>query len=234
LIEEAVSLLRELGDPALLASALMNLGVSASLHGQPHRSRALYEEALALRRRVGDALGTALCLINLGEHAAAEGDLERAQVCLDEAAVIATRLRSPYHQAAAHVNLGELARMRGDVAEAGTRYREGLRLFATIGYRSGVGVCVRLLAWVAWAEGQPVPAARLYGAADSLCPTAIAPDNTERERALHEQARDALIESLGEVGFATAREAGSSLSLEEAAEEADREDQDLGFHKEGR
>jgi tetratricopeptide (TPR) repeat protein len=224
LIDEAVSVLRELDDPAQLASALMNLGVSITLHGDPRGSMPLFEEALALRRGVGDALGTALCLINLAERAGAEGDLERAQACLDEAVVIARRLQSPYHVAAALVSLGELARMRGDVREAATGYREALRLFADIGERSGAGVCVRLLAWVAWTEGRLVPAARLYGAAGALCPTETAPDNTERERALHERASAGLRDRLGEEAFATAREAGAFFSMEEAVAEAARED----------
>src|SRR5437660_6124984 len=170
LLEEAVSLLRGLDDPALLASALMSLGVAVAHHEGPGRSRPLYEEALALRRAAGDALGTALCLINLGGQARASGDLELATDRLEEAVVIARRLGSPYYLAAALANLGDLARTRGDVPGAAKRYREGLRLFAGHGERAGAAVCMRWLGWVAWNEERPVLAARLYGAAEELCP----------------------------------------------------------------
>ncbi len=52
LFEEAVSLLRGVEDPSLLATALMNLGVYVSGY-DPGRATALYEEALAIRRGMG-------------------------------------------------------------------------------------------------------------------------------------------------------------------------------------
>jgi predicted ATPase/DNA-binding XRE family transcriptional regulator len=218
LLEEAVSVLRELDDPALLAPALMNLGVEVSHHGDPQRATALYEEALALRRRAGDLLGAALCLVNLGGRARAAGDLERAQEHLGEAEVVARRLGSPYHLAAALANLGDLARTRGDAAGAAARYRESLRLFAGLGELPGAGVCLRGLGWAARDDGRLAEAARLYGAADALCPVAIAPDSGER--AAHEQLCAALAARLGTEAYAAAHRAGRRLSLEQAVEEA--------------
>ena len=220
LLQEAVGVLRELDDPALLASTLMNLGCSLSLHGDPQRSTGLFEEALSLRREIGDALGTALCLINLGERAAADGDLAGARVRLDEAAAIARRLRSPYHLAAAVVNLADLARLRDDAPDAARHCREGLALFAGIGERAGVAVCLRLLGWVAWREGRWAPAARLFGAAAALCPVAIAPDRSVE--ADYARVLADLADRLGEGGYTSALEAGGRLSMEAAVVEAGR------------
>jgi tetratricopeptide (TPR) repeat protein len=219
LLEEAVRVLRELDEPVLLASALMNLGVAVSLGGDPCRSTLLYEQALALRRRAGDALGTALCLINLGSRARLAGDLDLAQARLEEAIAIARGLGSHYHLAAGLANLGDLARTRGDVSEAEHRYRESMRLFAEAGERPGVGVCVRWLGWVAWTRGSTQLAVRLYGAAESLCPMATAPDSAEG--AIHEQARASLRGCLGAGPYAAAYEAGGRLSLERAVAEAE-------------
>jgi predicted ATPase len=214
LLEEAASTLRDVADPALVASALMNLGVEVSHHGDPLRATALYEEALALRRSAGDLLGAALCLVNLGGRARAAGDLVRARAHLGEAEEVARRLGSPYHLAAALANLGDLARTRGDGAEAEARYRESLCLFAGAGERSGAGVCLRGLGWAAWDRGRLTEAARFYGAADALCPVAVAPDHGER--AAHERVRAALAARLGAEAYAAAHRAGTSLSLEEA------------------
>jgi predicted ATPase/transcriptional regulator with XRE-family HTH domain len=216
LLEEAAAILGELDDPSLLASVLMNLGVEAMHHGDPARATALYEEALALRRRAGDLLGVALCLVNLAGRAREAGDLDRAGAYLDEAEAVARRVGSPYHLAAALANLGDLARTRGDRAGAGARYGEGLRLFAGLGERSGAAVCLRGLGWAAWHGGRLVDAARLYGAAEAMCPVAIAPDSSEQ--ALHEHVCSALRARLGAERYAAAHRAGGRISLEEAAE----------------
>jgi predicted ATPase/DNA-binding XRE family transcriptional regulator len=218
LLEEAVAELRELREPALLASSLMNLGCWVALRGTAEQAAALYEEALVLRRGVGDALGTALCLVNLAEVARTAGDLERARARLEEAAAIARRLRSPYHLAAALANLGELARMRGDLAETAARCRESMGLFAGIGERAGVAVCLRHLAWVAWSEDRPVAAARLSGAGEALCPVGIAPDRAEA--AAYERICADLARRLGDDQYAAAHEAGRRLTLDAAVTEA--------------
>jgi predicted ATPase len=218
LLDEAVSLLRELDDPALLASALMNLGVVVAQDGDHRRATQLYEEALALRRRIDNPLGTALTLVNLGGRAREAGDLELAEARIAEAAEIARRMRSPYHLACALASLGDLARSRGDAPEAASCYRRALHLFAGIGERPGVGVCVRWLGWVAWAERRMTAAARLYGAADALCPVAIAADRAEH--ATHEGVCAALRNHLGAERYAGAHDAGRLLSIEEAVAEA--------------
>jgi predicted ATPase len=222
LLDEAVSLLRKLDDPGLLATTLMNLGVVLAIHGDSRRSTAQYEEALALHSSVGNALGTALCLINLGERARLDGNLERAQFHLDEAVTIARRVDAPYHLAAAVANQGDLARTRGDPSGAGACYRESLHIFAEIGERLGVGVCMRRLAWVAWTNGRIALAARLYGAAEALCPVAIAPDN--HERATQERVCAELRDRLGDDAYAAAHESGRRLSIDEALSEAVRLD----------
>jgi hypothetical protein len=161
---------------------------------------------------------TAHCLVNLGNRAKADGSLDLAEARYDEAAVVARRLDSPFHLAAAVVGLGDVARIRGDTAGAGARWRESLRLFARPEERQGVAVCLRLLGWVAWTEGRPVPAARLYGAGEALWPAAAAAD--EDEERMHTETGATLREQLGDERFAAAHAAGGGLSLEEAMAEA--------------
>jgi hypothetical protein len=137
---------------------------------------------------------------------------------VDEAVGIARRLGSPYHLAAALVNLADLARMRDDAPDAARHCREGLLLFAGIGERAGVAVCLRLLGWVAWAEGRSAPAARLFGAADALCPVAIGPDRAAE--ATYGRVCANLAERLGEDAYASGFEAGRGLTFEAAVAEA--------------
>ncbi|HSR23922.1 MAG TPA: hypothetical protein VLW53_10255, partial [Candidatus Eisenbacteria bacterium] len=96
----------------------------------------------------------------------------------------------------------------------GARYRESLRLFARPEERQGIAVCLRMLGWVAWREGRPDAAARLYGAGDALWPDAAAAD--EDEERLHTRAVAGLREQLGEERFVALHQAGGRLSLDEA------------------
>jgi predicted ATPase/DNA-binding XRE family transcriptional regulator len=218
LFGEAVSLLRDVDDPALMATALMHVGVHVARHGDPGQAKALYEEALAIHRDQGNPIGTALCLVNLGNRARVDGDLRLARARLEEAAAIAHRLDAPYYLAIAQVGLADVARTGGDVAAAGAHCRDGLHRFASLGERQGVAVCLRSLGWVAWAEDRLVAATRLYGAADVLCPIAVAPDKDET--AMHERTRADLRRRLGDAKYAAAAEAGGRLSLEAAVAEA--------------
>jgi predicted ATPase len=218
LLEEAVSLLRESDDRSLLARALGNLGVFVAREGDVDRATALYEEALANHRRAGEMLGATMCLINLGSRAMVDGKLELAQARLSEAAAIADRFGAPYQLAAALAHLSDLARRQGDVTGAETHAREGLLLFARLGDRSGVAHCVRSIAWVAWAQSKLVRAVRLYGAANTLCPIATAPDKDEEGN--HQRTYLALQKQLDSEALAAASEAGGCLTLDEVIAEA--------------
>jgi predicted ATPase/transcriptional regulator with XRE-family HTH domain len=218
LFEEAVSLLRGLDDPAQLAVALMHLGVAVMRDEQADRGAALFEEALALYRRLDNLLGTAMCLVNLGNQTRHSGDLELARARIEEALAIARQLEAPFHLAAALDGLGSVARAAGDVPAAAEHARGSLREFARVGERQGVAVSLRSLAWVAWAKGDAARAARLYGAAQAICPIEVAPDKDER--ATHEPALAALRRQLGGEAFAAAHESGGLLSLEQATAEA--------------
>lgn len=218
LLEEAVALLRESDDRSLLARALGNLGVFVARQGDVRRATELYEQALGNHWRVGEMWGAAMCLVNLGSRAMVEGNLVLAQSRLLEAVAIADRLDAPYQHGAALAHLADLAHRRGDVAGAEARAREGLLLFARLGDVAGVAHCVRSTAWAARARGDLVRAARLYGAAQALCPIATAPDRDERES--HERSCAAIRERLGGEAFAAACEAGGHRSLDEVVAEA--------------
>jgi predicted ATPase/transcriptional regulator with XRE-family HTH domain len=217
LVERSVELLRRLDEPLLLANALKNLGVYVSRNGDRRRATALYEEALAIFRDRDDALGMSLCLTNLGHQAQVTGDLRLAQDRLEEAVVAGRRLEAPFCLAAAQFNLGDVFRSRGEVATACACYRECVVLFARLGDKVGVAGGLRCLAWGAWAAGELMRAARLYGAAEGLCPARVGYDVDDE--AFHERVCSALREQVGTEGFAAAFEAGGRLSLESAIAE---------------
>lgn len=201
--------------------ALANLGLCKSRDGDRRGAIALYEEALALHREHGDALGIAMCLTNLGHQAQLAGQLELARDRLEEAVAVGRRLEAPFYLAAALANLSDLYRERGEVEAACVGYREAMELFASLAEQPGVACCLRCLAWGAWAQNRPALAARLYGAAEALCPVAIGYDVDDA--VLHERVRAELSEQLGAAAFAAAYEGGSRLPMLEAVAEAESE-----------
>jgi hypothetical protein len=93
-----------------------------------------------------------------------------------------------------------------------------MALFMGLGDLLGITVALRRLAWAAWSGGRAERAARLYGAAEALCPEAAALDADERET--HERVSAAPRRQLGADALAAAHEAGGRLLAEEAAAEA--------------
>ena len=77
--EEAVSIMRSLGQSWLLATSLLNLG-SACVHaGEEARARPVLEEACALYERLGDQHFAARAALQLAYASIARGDLAHAQ-----------------------------------------------------------------------------------------------------------------------------------------------------------
>src|SRR5262249_24954215 len=69
ILEETLSLRRELGDSAAIARSLTNLATTIGSMGDGERAIRLYEEALAIGRSLNDRRGVAAALTNLGSLA---------------------------------------------------------------------------------------------------------------------------------------------------------------------
>jgi tetratricopeptide (TPR) repeat protein len=85
MFEEAVAMLREIGDRLSVPYGLNNLGLVAQMQGDYRGARALYEEALASFHEIEDRAGVALCLDNLGRLSRVEGNGQLALENLWEA-----------------------------------------------------------------------------------------------------------------------------------------------------
>jgi non-specific serine/threonine protein kinase len=78
LLEEAISLLRELGNFAILAYALRAQSYAFEDLGDSSRARSLTEEGLRISQEVGDKRGIAESYKNLARFALFDGDVDRA------------------------------------------------------------------------------------------------------------------------------------------------------------
>ena len=131
-LEAAVAMWRDLGDLDELASALDSLGWPLVYDANDNpRALEAFEQSLELRRELGDAAGATRALVGIAQVLVAMGETERAEAIsldlLDSAAGDARTEHFAYHF------LADCALIRGEPQEAGTRYRQSLRVALPLG-----------------------------------------------------------------------------------------------------
>jgi tetratricopeptide (TPR) repeat protein len=210
--DEALTIMRELGDRHGMAEALNNLGLVALGRGDRRGACAFHRESLAIMREVGDRQGVANNLYNLGVLARWEGDDAAARAYWEECCAVDQEL-GVKGGFVLHT-LGQLARDQGDYGEARRLWSQLLMERREIGFDSGPNH-LAVFASLDAVEGQPERGAQLWGATfawhealgRSLSPALLAA--YERDAALLQSA-------LGQEAFAAALAAGRSLTQDEA------------------
>jgi tetratricopeptide (TPR) repeat protein len=149
---------RHLDDPAALAQALTNLGVTHMGQGRFEAAADEFHQAQGMYQRVGDLAGQARAQGNLGVveerlgRPSAVGHHERA---LD----LFRQLGDRAGQARALLNLGLVEERVGQYGPAAERYERSRALFEEIGDRQGIASALRDLGTVEVRVGRLGPAA---------------------------------------------------------------------------
>ena len=166
-MEEAVSLLRPLGDSASLAYALHGLGIAAGFLNQVSEARRLIDEAAAM---AGDAPGALRAWIEYWRGLVAEWDHDpdAARQAYERALAVGRQLGHKPATAHALCVLGRLAAANGDEAVASSALNESLALFRDNEDRWGLAHVLLGHARLSAGSGQPARAAALLGTADTL------------------------------------------------------------------
>ena len=132
--EEQVRLLRQVGEPGIVADALFDLAEHVSTFGEYARGQALFEEALALFRQAGNELWAGGTLV----HSAAWlwftlGDLASMEQRLQEGQALITKV-GDRHWSAECLWVGALlALSEGDPVRAASLAQESLGIYREIG-----------------------------------------------------------------------------------------------------
>ncbi len=185
LAEECLALQRESGEEGGRAMALIFLGFAEMELGDLEVARSHLQESLAVFRARNDLYGMARSLNALAQVAYDQGDHAAAQRLFEEALELARRRGDHDTMATALTNLGWTKALRGEPASA-TDCAEALAVFRRVGNRIGVAFCLEGLAAAAGMTGQPLLAARLFGAAEALREAIHAP-LTGTNRVYYEQ-----------------------------------------------
>ncbi len=196
---EALQILNKLGDEHGTARVLNNLGVVFYLKHDYARAEKTLHQGLDLFKKLGDESNIAGTLGNLGIVAHIRGDLDGARQTCEEVLEHFQALSDVWGIAISHNNLARVLCSQGHYAEALTHYRTGTELAHQNGAKRLLASLFEGLARTFTYAGDPLCAATLWGAADTLRTTLGAPrepvDDTDYEpsvRAARAATRDTL------------------------------------------
>ncbi len=165
ILEDALAIAEQAGDPFVLGTVLNNLGVQMSEHGDTERARELYEESYRIRAEMGDVSRMSLSLVNLSDNTFAAGNVSGARDYATQALALAREVGDRRHISGATDELAWLALAEGDIGEARKLFNEALTLELRIANLSQARNTLYGLAAVAAASGDANSAARLAAAA---------------------------------------------------------------------
>ena len=217
LSEEALSLARELEDTTGEAAALYNLGAVATLEVRLEEASASLGEATELLRTLGDEVSLARALQGLGLVEVARHNFERAVALYDEGLPLARRSEDNL-ALALMLGMGALAFLGlGDHRQVRDLCAEAMDLSQRLGHLHTIAFILHVLASLAGAQGQPVRAARLWGAAEALREAIEIQDLAPVERRHYGTYIHAARDQLDEAAWKRAWAEGRAMTPEQAA-----------------
>ena len=217
LLEESLTLFRELGDKRGAAFALGSAAQVAIGQGRHERGVAFFEEGADLFLEVGEKWGAAVMFSFLAVVWRDRGEYGRANRLAERGLALAREMGDRQGTSIALYVLAVLEHASGEHERARGLFEEGLKLSAEVGDETNVAYCLEGLGGVAGAAGELMRAARLWGAAEALLEKIEAtayPYATDRS--LYHSQVAAAREQLDEGAWAEAWEEGRMMTLEEA------------------
>jgi predicted ATPase/class 3 adenylate cyclase/Tfp pilus assembly protein PilF len=223
-LEERLTLARQLDDRGHVASSLTLLGHLAMAEDEPRRAKELYESALELSTEWGGSAdiwqSRAVGLLNVGWALLNEGDVDAAATRFEEALEAARRQGSKLVESGALNNLAYVTLKRRQHERTSKLVRESLAILREDKDTRLIMECFELLARASAARGEAHRAAHLAAAAARLGnEVGIAVDEVEAVLP-HEEWLAGARAGLGEAAWARAWEEGGAMPLDEAISEA--------------
>ena len=217
--ERGLALYREVGDGRGIAWSIRGCAFTRMLHDEFAAAEHLLQESLLLCRATGDAWGEAWSLYALAFLKLTAGDLAQARSALEDALLHLRQQNIPLALLRSLLALGHARFDQGDVDGAEALYREALQFSREAPLLTFITIGVEGLAAVATAQGRPVRAARLWGAAEALREA-----TDERRWHVFERTYDRTLTAaqaqLSPVDWATAWTTGRTLTPQHAVSEA--------------
>ncbi|HEU5103512.1 MAG TPA: tetratricopeptide repeat protein [Roseiflexaceae bacterium] len=158
-LEESLSLYRELGDTQGIAGVCIQLGESSLRQGQAAQAEDYFAEGHALARTTGDQRLVAWALLGLGHIAELRGDLGRASALSTEALNDFRAVGDQIGRARALLSLARMDAAAGDYHIAALHQQERLAIERALHHKQGIAFTLQELANLASAQGDYAAAA---------------------------------------------------------------------------
>jgi predicted ATPase/DNA-binding CsgD family transcriptional regulator len=216
LCEESLTLSRDLGDMRRVADAqLLMAQLLFDTQAASTTVRSKIEDVLLLYRQVDDKEGIAACFHLLGQITLLQNETEEARSWFEQSVALHKELGHQAGLSWAVLGLARVALAEHDYVAARNHYEESLARARAIDDQELLISSVEGLAMVVSARGEPVWAARLWGAAEVLRET-IGEPLAPVEHASYAQAIMDARRRLGERTFTAVWAEGRTMTPEQA------------------
>ena len=213
--EESLSIGRERDDVSSIVKANTGLARVALRRGDTREVRMRSEEALAIARERGEKADAVTPLHMLAAAARVDGDIGQARQFYQQNLALNRELGRADAVSVELQNLGALEVLEGNLSEAVPFLRESLEMAHKRGDRYLAPYGLVWLGRVAFAQGSPLRAAKLFAAARAqFDATGLAMDPDEGPE--YEKGLAAIRAGLDDVAFAAAWAEGEKMSLDRA------------------
>jgi predicted ATPase/DNA-binding CsgD family transcriptional regulator len=214
LFEECLALFTKMGNKRGMALSHLQLAEALFVsQSDPEKIRSRLEQGLILCREVGDRDCIACYYSLSGQLDLSQGVLRGAQAQLEESLALYRELGDRQRIAQTLMALAKAVAIQGDYTKARALYEESLAL--SIGHRLNIASGLEGLAGVVAAQGEPLWAARLWGATEKLRESMGVPIPAS-SRTGYEHSVSAARTQLDEEAFASAWAQGRGISPEQA------------------
>jgi len=219
LLDESLSIAREIGDKVATAVVLQPLGSVSYALNDLASSRRHYEESVALSRELGDKRRLSIALNSLAELHRTGGELDLAARLYAEALALARELGDRESIAVVLLNLARVELGRGGSGQTPQMLLEVLHIADETGSKRLVQVVLEVAAGLAAFLRDWERAARLNAASDAHM-LSIGVHRDAADEAFLAPLLAQTREELGADAFAAAESAGRALGYDEALADA--------------
>jgi non-specific serine/threonine protein kinase len=212
-LEEALTIGKQVEDRKCLALALENLGRVTGSQGDYASAQALLQQSLAIWSELKAGFQVASVLSELGDIALLQQEYEQAEQFYARG-ITANVANDESQHAYPLRRLAYLVLRRGDCAQAVRLCQESLELNMNIYDRRGMAACLIALASTARMQGQLIQAAKLFGAAEAILVSIAAPLLPADQREYDHNVA-ALAKQLDAAELAAAWAEGQAMSIDQ-------------------
>jgi predicted ATPase/DNA-binding SARP family transcriptional activator len=218
-LQEALAIGRHLGDKLIIAKALSNLGLFASLQDNLVEARSYLEESFAIFNEVSSVnkRNSVETLTYLGEVAFNQGKHDEARTLYQECVYILEETGDKISLALVFRRLGQLALREDDHKTAITLCIKSLNMNREIEDQRGILASISAFAAIAQARGQGQAAAQLFGAVQAVL-SAMNLRFLKMDRIEYERNLASLNALPDQASLEKARIKGSAMTTEQAVE----------------